>query len=101
LRHLAVLRLDRDGLERVLGEWNVKRPSPEGCERQLNAMSDHGWNVDARVTEAMLAWSLRTGTRLLEVQVRRAIGLRDGDLEQLETAVQVADACGAAALLAC
>lgn len=29
-----------------------------------------------------------------------AIGLRDGDLEQLETAMQVADACGAAALLA-
>jgi class 3 adenylate cyclase len=99
LRHLALLRLDRGGLEQVLDNWNAKRPSPEGCERQLNAMSDHGWNVDARITEAMLAWALRTGTRLLEVQVRRAIGLRDGDVGQLETAAQIADACGAGALL--
>jgi hypothetical protein len=100
LRHLSLLRFDRDGLERVLAGWNDKRPTPEGCERQLNAMSDHGWNVDASVTAAMLAWALRTGTRVLEVQVRRAIGLRDGDVGQLETAAQVAEACGAGALLA-
>jgi len=31
--------------------------------------------------------------------VRRAIGLRDGDVGQLETAAQIADACGAGALL--
>jgi hypothetical protein len=99
-RQLPLLRLDRPALQDVLEAEVGHRMTAENCERQLNAMSDQGWNVSARVSDDLLGWAVEAGLLPLEVQARRAIGLRDGDVTQLETAVQVAEACGADALLA-
>jgi class 3 adenylate cyclase len=99
-RYLPLLRLDCQGLREALAAWRDQHSNPENCERQLNAMSDHGWNVAASTTDELLSRALQAGLRPLEVQARRAMGLRDGDVGQLEEAAQLAEVCGAGALLA-
>jgi class 3 adenylate cyclase len=99
-RQLPLLKLDGPALQQVLEASVGRRAAAENCERQLNAMSNHGWSVSARVTDDLLGWALEAGLRPLEAQARRAAGLRDGDVGQLDLAAQVAEACGAGALLA-
>ncbi len=99
-RWLPLLRLDRAGLESVTAAWAGHAFGPDSLERQLSAMSDRRWTVPASTTAPLLDRVTAHGLRPLEIQVRRAAALREGDGVELERTAAIAAECDAGSPLA-
>jgi len=84
----------------VTAAWDHQRARPDAIERHFGVMCDRGWPVADAVTEPLLQRAVERGLRPLEIQVRRAIGLRDRDAAELERAAAIAAQCGAGSPLA-
>ncbi len=94
-RWLPLLHVDRDGMLATCNEWNALKSLPDSLERLTAALSDHAWSLPAEVTTLQLAWASSRGLLPLELQLRRAIGLRDSDPAELARALAIADSIGA------
>ncbi len=99
-RWLPLLHDDRAGMERMIAAWDTLMNVPDSLERLLSAMSDGGWPVAAALTAPQLAWATQEGLRPLEIQLRRAVGLRERDAVELDRGARLAEAIGAMAPLA-
>ena len=99
-RWLPLLVFDRTGLENATAAWTSLKGLPDSLERLISAMSDRLWTIPADVTTSQLDWAQAAGLRPLEVQLRRAVGLRDGNERELIRAAEIAESIGAASPLA-
>jgi class 3 adenylate cyclase len=99
-RWVPLLKMDREGLENVVAAWDRFRASPDSLERHLSAMCDHGWPIGADVSDPLLRRVVQDGLRAVEIQLRRAIGLREGDAAELDRAAAIAIDCAAGSPLA-
>ena len=98
-RWLPLLHADRSGLEQALVDWELLKGIPDSPERLLSAMSDRGWFLPQALTARQLEWAEGESLRPFEVQVRRAVGLRDRDAAELARALRIAEAIGAGSAL--
>jgi class 3 adenylate cyclase len=89
----------KGGSVQIEREGKSGRFATEMYERSLSIASDHGVFQAKDVVDSLLQTSLR-GYPLLEAQCRRAIGLRDGDVEQLRLAEAIWVGIGAKPYLA-
>ncbi len=99
-RWYPLLHFDRAGLEQITADWRLLKGIPDSPERLTSAMSDRHWTLPVDVTAPLLDWAVTEGLLPLEVQLRRAIGLRDSDESELVRAAQIAAAIGARSPLA-
>ncbi|HEX7440256.1 MAG TPA: AAA family ATPase [Caldimonas sp.] len=99
-RWIHLLHFDRAGLEEVTASWALFKGIPDSPERLTSAMSDRLWTLPASITAPQLDWAVKEGLRPLEIQVRRAIGLRDENQIELARAAEIAATIGAGSALA-
>jgi class 3 adenylate cyclase len=98
-RYVYLLDFDRAGLEEVAADWELLKGLPDSPERVISTLSDRHWLLSDSVTTPALAWAAREGFVPLEIQLRRAIGLREGDERELILAAESAEAIGARSVL--
>ena len=96
---MPLLHPNAAGLERALATRTLEAGVPDVPERLLSTMSDRGWTVADSITAAQLAFAESRGLVPLQVQLRRAIGLRDRDEEPLRRALADALAIGAGSVV--
>ena len=99
-RWFPLLLFDRTGLESATADWTSLKGVPDSLERLISAMSDRFWTIPAGLTTSQLDWAKAEGLRPLEVQLRRAAGLRDANERELIRAVEIAQSIGAVSPLA-
>ena len=99
-RWLPLLHSDRSGLETAIANWKLLKGLPDSLERLVSAMSDRLWTLPADLSALQLDWAHAEGLRPLEVQLRRAVGLRDENKRELVRATEIAESIGAVSPLA-
>ena len=91
-----LVRRDLDAIAETVSHWQLMKNVPDSIERQVSMLVDRGRPLAADVTGPLLEWAEAEGLRPLELQLRRAIGLRDADPAELARAERIAAAIGAA-----
>ncbi|MEO7338853.1 MAG: hypothetical protein ABIV63_19955, partial [Caldimonas sp.] len=98
-RFMPMLHPTAEGLERTFATRTGEAGLPDVTERLLSTMSDRGWTIGDSITAPRLAFAESRGLVPLELQLRRAIGLRDRDEGALRRALASALEIGAGSVV--
>jgi class 3 adenylate cyclase len=96
---MPLLHPTAEGLERTFATRTREAGVPDVPERLLSTMSDRGWTVVDSITAPRLAFAESRGLVPLQVQLCRAIGLRDRDEGALRRALASALEIGAGSVV--